>query len=40
MDAKHLDKGQLVGKLYPVTLESSGSDEVPEKTLKPAEVRT
>ena len=38
MDAKHLDKGQLVGKLYPVTLESSGSDEVPEKTLKLAEV--
>ena len=34
--AKHLDKGQLVGKFYPVTLESSGSDEVPEKS---AEVR-
>ena len=39
MDPKHLDKGQLVGKLYPVTLESSESDKVPEKTLKLAEVR-
>ena len=25
MDAKHLDKGQVVGKLYPV--ESSGSNK-------------
>ena len=35
----NLDKGQLVGKLYPITLESSVSDEVPEKIMKPAEVR-
>ena len=27
MDAKHLDKGQIVGKLYPVTLEGSELDE-------------
>ena len=36
MDAKHLDKGQAVGKLYPVTLEGS---ELDESSDKPAEVR-
>ena len=35
----YVDKGQLIRKLYPVTLESSGSDKVPEITLKSAEVR-
>ena len=35
----YVDKGQLICKLYPVTLESSGSDKVPEIILKPAEVR-
>ena len=36
MDPKHLDKGQVVGKLYPVTLEGP---EVSERTLEPANVR-
>ena len=36
MDAKHLDKGQVAGKLYPVTLEGFESDESLDK---PAEVR-
>ena len=35
----YVDKGQLIRKLYPVTLESSGSDKVPEIILKLAEVR-
>ena len=37
MDAKHLDKGQVVGKLYPVTLEDFDLDESSDN---PAEVRT
>ena len=36
VDSKHLDKGQVVGKLYPVTLEGP---EVSEGTLEPADVR-
>ena len=36
MDPKRLDKGQVVGKLYPVTLEGP---EVSERTLEPADVR-
>ena len=36
MDAKHLDKGQVVGKLYPVNLEGFKLDESSDK---PAEVR-
>ena len=36
MDPKHLDKGQVVGKLYPVTLEGP---EVSEGSLEPADVR-
>ena len=36
MDAKHLVKGQVVGKLYPVTLEGFESDKSSDE---PAEVR-
>ena len=36
MDPKHFNKGQVVGKLYPVTLEGP---EVSEGTLESADVR-
>ena len=39
MDAKHLDKDQAVGKLYPVTLGRSESYEVSERTLELPEIR-
>ena len=40
MNAQYLDKGQMVGRLYPVTSPNSDSDEDSERTSEVVEVRT
>ena len=40
MNAQYLDKGQMVGRLYPMTSPNSDSDEDSEGTSEVVEVRT
>ena len=40
MNAQYLNKGQMVGRLYPVSSPNSGSDKDSEGTSEVAEVRT